>query len=63
MVSINMFFELNLFQFYKNKDLFRSVEYADILQEANCIVVTSGQVLVDGQAVKACKIDLSCNTE
>lgn len=38
-----------------------SIEYADILQEANCIVVTSGQVLVDGQAVKACKIDLSCN--
>ena len=31
---------------------FRSMEYADVLQENNTIVVTSGQVLVDGQAVK-----------
>ncbi|CAG5105018.1 Oidioi.mRNA.OKI2018_I69.chr1.g1761.t1.cds [Oikopleura dioica] len=29
-----------------------SMEYADVLQENNTIVVTSGQVLVDGQAVK-----------
>ena len=41
----------------------RSFEYADLLQEINCIVVTSGQVLVDGQSVKACKIDLSCPSE
>ena len=41
--------------------IFRSFEYGELLQELNCIVVTSGQVLVDGQAVKACKIDLSCS--
>ncbi|CBY17827.1 unnamed protein product, partial [Oikopleura dioica] len=29
-----------------------SMEYADVLQENNTIVVTSGQVLVDGEAVK-----------
>jgi len=28
------------------------MEYADVLQENNTIVVTSGQVLVDGEAVK-----------
>ena len=46
-----------------SRQSFRSFEYADLLQEINCIVVTSGQVLVDGQSVKACKIDLSCPSE